>query len=72
MPAPVSRLPDGAMVVADDTAFVILHGRPLRWTPFGYEPVDKSPRAEGLLTPPSTLAALRAGYRPVLHASAAA
>jgi hypothetical protein len=72
MPGPIARLPDGAMITADDAAFVIVHGHPLRWTPFGYEPVDKIPRVEGLLTPPSTLAALRAGYRPVLHASAEA
>jgi hypothetical protein len=25
------------------------------------------PRADGLLTPPSTLLAIRAGYRPALH-----
>jgi hypothetical protein len=72
MPGPISRLPDGAMFTADENAFVIFDGRPLRWTPSGYEPVDKGPRPEGLLTPPSTLAALRAGYRPVLHASAEA
>ena len=72
MPGPISRLPDGTVIAADDTAFMVMHGRPLRWTPFGYEPVDKAPRAEGLLTPPSTLGALRAGYCPVLHASAKA
>jgi len=72
MASPISRLPDGAMIAADDTAFVIVQGRQLRWTPFGYESIDKAPRAEGLLTPPSTLAALRAGYRPVLHPSAKA
>jgi hypothetical protein len=70
MPGPIARLPDGAMITADDTAFLVVHGRPLRWTPQGYESTDKAPRAEGLLTPPSTLSALRAGYRPVLHASA--
>jgi hypothetical protein len=72
MPGPISRLPDGAMITAGDAAFVIVGGRPLRWTPFGYQAVDKVLRGEGLLTPPSTLAALQAGYRPVLHASAAA
>jgi hypothetical protein len=70
IPGPISLLPDGAMIAAEETAFVIVGGRPLRWTPFGYESVDKAPRSEGLLTPPSTLGALRAGYRPVLHASA--
>jgi hypothetical protein len=32
----------------------------------------KIPRYDTLLTPPSTLGALRAGYRPVLHPSIAA
>ncbi|GAB2179061.1 hypothetical protein [Dongia sp. agr-C8] len=72
MPGAIERLPDGSMIAAGDSAFLVLHGRPLRWTPFGYEAVNEAPLAEGLLTPPSTLAALRAGYRPVLHASAAA
>ncbi|WP_395022517.1 hypothetical protein [Dongia sp.] len=72
IPGPIARLPDGTMITAGDAACLIVQGRPLRWTPFGYESIDKSPRAEGMLTPPSTLAALRAGYRPVLHASAAA
>ena len=60
------------MITAQDTPFLVVHGRPLRWTPFGYQSVGQAPRADGLLTPPSTLAALRAGYRPVLHASATA
>jgi hypothetical protein len=70
MPGPIGRLPDGAMITAGNVAFVIVGGHALRWTPFGYESAEKAPRAEGLLTPPSILAALRAGYRPVLHASA--
>lgn len=42
----------------------------LRWTPHGYEP-GKPARLDGMLTPPSTYAALQAGYRPALHPSAA-
>ncbi len=72
IPGKVSNLPNGAMVTAGDAAFLILGGRAWLWSPSGYEPVKDVPRVEGLLTPPSTLAALRAGYRPVLHASAAA
>ncbi len=72
IPGKVSSLPDGAMVAAGDAAFLILGGRALLWSPSGYASVKDMQRAEGLLTPPSTLAALRAGYRPVLHASAAA
>jgi hypothetical protein len=70
IPGPVTRLPDGAMIAAGDAAFLIRDGRPLLWSAAGYVPVEKAPRAQGLLTPPSTLAALRAGYRPVLHPSA--
>jgi hypothetical protein len=72
IPGKLRQLPDGAMVAAGDTAFLILGGRPLRWSPSGYTPIDAMPRFDGMLTPPSTLAALRAGYRPILHASAPA
>jgi len=72
IPGKLSRLPDGAMVATGDESFLILDGRPLRWSPSGYAPVEDLPRLDGMLTPPSTLAALRAGYRPVLHASAEA
>jgi len=70
LPGPISRLPDGAMVAQDDNAFLIRKGRALLWTPYGYEAIQQAPRATGLLTPPAVLAALRAGYRPIIHASA--
>jgi hypothetical protein len=72
IPGPLARLPDGAMIAAGDDAFLMRDGRPLRWSPSGYTQVEDVPRPDGLLTPPSTLAALRAGYSPVLHASAEA
>lgn len=68
----LSDLPDGAMIAAGDAAFLMRGGEPWRWSPAGYAPVRDMPRPDGLLTPPSTLAALRAGYRPVLHASTGA
>jgi hypothetical protein len=37
----------------------------------GYGAPEQLSQADGLLTPPSTLAALAAGYRPVLHPSIA-
>jgi hypothetical protein len=69
--APLRSLPDGAMIAAGDRAFVVVGGLPLLWSPRGYRRVDAA-KPDGLLTPPSTLAALRAGYRPDLHPSAAA
>jgi hypothetical protein len=67
VPAPLSDLPDGAVIVESGAAHTVAGGRAFRWTEHGYEPPQKIGRADGLLTPPSTLIALRAGYRPVLH-----
>jgi hypothetical protein len=67
VPAALSELPDGAVVVESGTAYTVARGRAFRWTEHGYEPPQKIGRVDGLLTPPSTLTALRAGYRPVLH-----
>jgi hypothetical protein len=66
---PINRLPDGTMVAAGDDAFLIRDGRPLHWTPLGYGKAREI-RATGLITPPSIVGALRAGYRPVLHPTA--
>jgi hypothetical protein len=63
----VDELPDGAVVAAAGEAYTTAGGRAFRWTPQGYEPAPDITRADGLLTPPSTLGALSAGYRPVLH-----
>ena len=71
-----TTLPDGAFVVGDDAAFLVLGRRLLRWTPAGY--VDARPRPRGtavVLTPPSLLAVLAAGWDgvvPLLHPSARA
>lgn len=67
---PVSELPDGAMIAANDQPYLIARGMPLRWTPDGYRTTDQPIAAPMLITPPSTLNALRAGYRPVLHPTA--
>jgi hypothetical protein len=67
VPGSLTDLPDGAVVVADGAACTMVRGRAFRWTAAGYEEARGPVRAEGLLTPPSTLAAMRAGYRPVLH-----
>jgi hypothetical protein len=60
-------LPDGAMIMGQDRAFLAMRGDDaLVWSQAGY--VSSLPRPSGLvdvLTPPVTLAALRAGYRPI-------
>jgi hypothetical protein len=63
----VDTLPDGAMITAGGEAYTIARGRAFRWSEHGYDAARQIPRADGLLTPPSTLLALRAGYRPALH-----
>jgi hypothetical protein len=67
MPGPVSELPDGAVIAVAGEAYTLAQGRAFRWSAQGYEAAREIPRADGLLTPPSTLLAIRAGYRPVLH-----
>jgi hypothetical protein len=62
----MDALPDGAMVSAGEIAYVITGKAVLCWTPAGYRTAP-APEDVRLLTPPSTLRALAAGYRPVLH-----
>ena len=67
VPGPADELPDGAIITADGAAYTLVRGRAFHWTEQGYGPAQDIPRADGLLTPPSTLLAMRAGYRPRLH-----
>jgi hypothetical protein len=69
IPGPLAALPDGAMVVAAGSAFTVRSGKAYRWTNEGYARAEPLDHADGLLTPPSTLMALGAGYRPALHPS---
>ncbi|UPK01742.1 hypothetical protein [Bradyrhizobium sp. 170] len=71
LPVPVERLPDGAMVQRGEESFLMVQGRALQWSMGGYQMVDGAIEDAMLLTPPSTLRALGAGYRPVLHPSVA-
>jgi hypothetical protein len=62
-PAPWSGLPDGAFVLLDAPAVVV--GSHLAvWTHEGYRTRHRRPRhgTAQVITPPSTVAALRAGY----------
>jgi hypothetical protein len=72
LPMPLTQLPDGAMVQAGGESFLIAKGEPLHWSFAGYLPAEVDSTSAMLLTPPSTLRALQAGYQPVLHPSAGA
>jgi hypothetical protein len=72
LPMPIDALPDGAMVQAGGKSYLILKRRSLMWSFEGYHELATQPRDAVLLTPPSTLRAFSAGYRPALHPSAAA
>ena len=65
-------VPDGAFVVLDGEPLAVRGDTLLRWTPGGYD--ARKPRPHGVsvdvLTPPSTLAVLAAGYQPKWHPSA--
>ena len=67
---PFEELPDGAMLQEGNESYLIVRGRALQWSPAGYLEAQNALEAAMLLTPPSTLRALSAGYRPVLHPSA--
>jgi hypothetical protein len=73
--APLDELPDGAFVLDDGAPYLVLGPRLLRWTPSGYvAPRPRGTRRQALvLTPPSLVSVLRAGWEPVvplLHPSA--
>jgi hypothetical protein len=68
----LDELPDGAMIALGGDALALRGTRLLRWTPQGYADSQQRPRAKqvDMLTPPSIIAVLKAGYRPLWHASA--
>jgi len=66
----VAELPDGAVIAAGGAAYTVVGGTAFCWTEGNYEPSSDLPMVDGVLTPPSTLAANDAGYRPVIHPSA--
>jgi hypothetical protein len=68
--SPAADLPDGAMIFQDGAPHLILHGVARRWSPRGYDAPTTLLDRVRLITPPSTVVALRAGYKPRLHASA--
>jgi hypothetical protein len=72
VPARAGDLPDGAMVRADGRVGLRTGDRLRPWTLRGYlDPVPLPPgTVVDLLTPPASVAALAAGYRPLIHPTA--
>jgi hypothetical protein len=72
--APAAGLPDGAMIRVGGRVGLLLAGQLLPWSFGGYEPTAqvRMPGAVDVLTPPSTVAAIAAGYRPLVHPTALA
>ncbi|MGI9149728.1 MAG: hypothetical protein ACR2IK_24805 [Chloroflexota bacterium] len=71
--APLTSLPDGAFVALHERAWLVWGERLLAWSPDGYLQRTARPPSGNVtvLTPPSLVAALRAGYAAEVHPSAA-
>ena len=65
--ARLGDLPDGAMIARDGRAYAVRSGALLPWSFAGYgAPAPLEPDAiVDVLTPPSTVAALKGGYKPL-------
>jgi hypothetical protein len=63
-------LPDGAMILQGNAPHLILGGLARPWSWRGYGAPVAAQDGGQLITPPSTVAVLKAGYRPLIHPSA--
>jgi len=73
--ARLKELPDGVFVRCDawrEHAYLVWNGRLLAWTAAGYTNRIACPKSAEVLvlTPPSTVGAIRGGYVPEIHRSA--
>jgi hypothetical protein len=70
--ADLAALPDGTYVALDGSAWLIWENALLQWSGDGYchRIVRPARREAEVLTPPSIVAILAAGYRPGIHPSA--
>jgi len=66
--APLDELPDGAFVLSEGAPCLVLGAQLLRWTAAGYEAPRPRPtrRQAAVITPPSLVAVLRAGWQPLV------
>ena len=69
--ADIAALPDGVMVRLAGEPGLLIAGRVRPWSFRGYgAPLRPGPGPAEVLTPPSIVAAIAAGYEPLVHASA--
>jgi hypothetical protein len=69
---PWARLPSGAFASVDGRAVLVQDDRLVPWSSDGYgSPIRRPANGDAdVLTPPSTVAVIRHGYRPTIHPSA--
>lgn len=67
---PVLQLPDGAMVATTGQSYLVRGGETWLWSFAGYSRASLNDQHVKLLTPPSTVRALRAGYQAVFDPDA--
>lgn len=71
----LAALPSGAIFLSGDAFFAVKDRTVLHWSFSGYHWLADRNELQGrplrLVTPQSTIAALKSGYRPVWHESAA-
>jgi hypothetical protein len=67
--ARLADLPDGAMIAEEGQAWLVFRGELLAWSAPGYTGHRRLPRSAKVqvLTPPSMVRAIRAGYEPAIH-----
>ncbi|WP_420640992.1 hypothetical protein [Candidatus Leptofilum sp.] len=70
--AVLNTLPNGTFILWQERPYLVWQDALLPWMPAGYQPAIPRPKADhvAVLTPPSTVAALAAGYTPRLHDTA--
>lgn len=67
-----TSLPTGAFIVLADRPALVVEDSVLPWTTQGYGPARRRPTHGSIdvITPPSSLAAIRSGYRPQIDSTA--
>lgn len=70
--APVTSLPDGVLIRLDGAVGLLAGRRMHCWSWSGYDSPQRVPARVEVLTPPASVAAIGAGYRPLVHPSAPA